>query len=230
MRIRGLALGLAVTALGATLAPDVLAHSTSAPSPRAGDGGTRFTFKGRAWQPGGAVRADYFRDPRRESAPFRQLTFRANRAGRFTFRLINPRFFESGRTQVMCFVQRDSRFGRTFRSCERFYVAPASAYFMPADGTAGDVFWLVANGFDPGRTLRIDLTTPTGQVQVYTMTTRTRSSFVSGGPFGPIFVPRGGSFRRFQSNTNDPVGLYTAFVTEPGVPARARALLRLLPP
>jgi hypothetical protein len=230
MRPRTLALAVAAVALCGALAPDALAHSTSPPSPRAGDGGTRFVFKGRAWQPRGVVRADYFRDPRREARPFSRSTFRANGAGRFTFRLGNPWFFDSGRTQVMCFVQRDTRFGRTFRSCERFYVAPASAYFMPADGNPGDVFWLVANGFEPGRTLRIELTTPTGAVQPYSMTTRTRGTFVAGGPFGPLYVPRGGAFRRFQSNTTDPLGFYAAFVTDPGTPARARALVRLLPP
>ena len=235
MRGRTPALVVTVVALCATAAPSALAHSTSPPSPRAGDGGSRFVFKGRAWQPGGTVRADYFRDPRREAGPFRRLFFRASRAGRFTLRLNNPWFFDSGRTQVMCFVQRDTRprfGGRVFRSCERFYVAPASAYFMPADGNPGDVFWLVANGFEPGRTLRIELTTPTGLVETYFMNTRTRGSFVAGGPFGPLYVPRGGAFRRFQSNTTDPVGPYAAFVTDtdPDSPARARALLRLLPP
>jgi hypothetical protein len=98
---------------------------------------------------------------------------------------------------------------------------------MPADGRAGQLFMLVANGFDAGRTLTILLTTPLGQVQTYNMATRTRGGFVAGGEFGAIYVPRGGAFRRFQSNTTDPLGLYTAFITEPGVPARARAVLLL---
>ena len=230
MRARTPALVLTAAALGATLAPGALAHTTSPPSPRSGDGGTVFVFKGRAWQPGARIRADYFRDPQRERTPFQQFRGRADRRGRFTTRLMDPWFFESGRTQVMCFVQFDTRFRRTFRSCERFYVAPASAYFMPADGAAGDPFWLVANGFDPGRTLRIELTTPLGELQLYSMTTRTRGAFVSGGPFGPIYVPRGGAFRLFQSKTTDPPGLYTAFITEPGVPARARAVVRVLAP
>jgi hypothetical protein len=101
---------------------------------------------------------------------------------------------------------------------------------MPADGEAGQVFILVAGGFQANRTLNIELTIPGGAVQNYTMRTRSRPAFVQGGEFGPVFLPRGGAFRRFQSNTTDPLGLYTAFVKQSDEPARARTSLWLFPP
>lgn len=224
MRVRTLALALAAAALGATAPAEAMAHSLAPPSPLAGDGGSVFTFQGRAWQPRGAVQAQYYRRAT-DRRPFRRRNFRASGSGRFTFRLVDPWFYDTGRLQRMCFAQLDTRFGRTFRKCKAFYVAPASAYFMPADGEAGQVFILVATGFEAGRTLTIQLTRPDGPIETYTMRTRRSPALVAGGEFGPVFVPRGGAFRRFQSNPTDPLGLYTAFVFQPDAPARARAAL-----
>jgi hypothetical protein len=165
-----------------------------------------------------------------DSRPFRTETFRAGSNGSFTFPLLNPWFFDTGRLQRMCFAQFDTRYSRTYRKCTSFYVGPPYAYFMPADGEAGRVFILVAGGFQANRTLNIELTIPDGSVQNYTMRTRSRPAFVQGGESGPVFVPRGGAFRRFQSNTTDPLGLYTAFVKQSDEPARARTSLWLFPP
>jgi hypothetical protein len=228
MRARTLAIAIALAVL-CTAPADALAHTLSPPSPTAGDGGTTFYFQGRAWQAGQYIQAQYYR---RESdaRPFRTKTFRVGGSGSFTFRLLNPWFFDTGRLQRMCFAQFDTRFGRTFRKCKAFYVGPPLAYFMPADGVAGQVFILVARGFQPNRTLNIQLTRPDGVVENYSMRTRTRSGFVPGGEFGSIYVPRGGAFLRFQSNPTDPLGLYTAFVKQTDAPARARTSIFLFPP
>jgi hypothetical protein len=61
------------------------------------------------------------------------------------------------------------------------------------------------------------------------MTTRRRGGLVAGGEFGSIYLPRGGAALRFQSRPTDLLGLYAAFVFEPGIPARARAAVRLRP-
>ena len=135
--------------------PTPLAHNLSRPSPVFGDGGSVFTFQGRAWQPRGTIQAQYFRRDT-DSRPFRTGQFRTGRNGAFTFRLLEPWFWDTGRLERMCFAQFDTRFGRTFRKCQSFYVAPASAYFMPADGLGGQLFILVANGFEPGVTLTIE--------------------------------------------------------------------------
>jgi hypothetical protein len=229
MRRRTLAVAVAVAALGPTpFASEAFAHSLSPASPASGDSGTTYKFTGRAWQPRGVVTAQYYRfaDARR---PFRQFTFRASGSGWINFRFSNPWFFETGNTQKLCFVQFDTRRGRSYRKCARFYVAPPTAYFMPADGDAGRLFILVVNGFEPGRSLTIQLTRPDGVVEVYGITTRWRGAFITGGEWGPLYIRKGGGFRRFQSNPTDPLGLYTALVFDPESPARARAALLVQP-
>jgi hypothetical protein len=228
MRARTLALAVAVAALLVTPA-SAAAHTLAPPSPTAGDGGTTFHFSGRAWQAGQSIQAQYYRRDT-DSRPFRLKTFRVGSNGRFVFRLLNPWFYDTGRLQRICFAQFDTRYDRTFRRCKTFYVGPPYAYFMPADGEAGQVFILVAGGFQANRTLNVELTRPDGVVENYTMRTRGRAAFVPGGEFGPLFIPRGGAFRRFQSSPTDPLGLYTAFVKQPDAPARARASLMVFPP
>jgi hypothetical protein len=228
MRTRILALAATTAAVGAALAPDALAHTVLPPSPRAGDVGSVFAFKGRAWQPRGRITASYFRRET-DTRPFRQFTFFTTSRGRFTFRLSYPWFFETGRMERMCFSQFDTRFGRRFRDCERFYVAPASAYFMPADGLRGRLFTLVVNGFEPGHTLTVELTVPDGTLETSNITTRRRSGLVTGGEFGQIYVPRGGGVLAFRSSLTAQLGLYTAFIFDPQTPARARAAVLLRP-
>jgi len=228
MRARTLALAVALVALCAAPA-SATAHTLARPSPTAGDGGTTFYFHGRAWQAGQYIQAQYYRRST-DARPYRVKTFRVGANGAFTFRLLNPWFFDTGRLQRMCFAQFDTRYNRTFRKCKSFYVGPAYAYFMPADGEAGQVYILVAGGFQANRTLDIELTLPDGTVQNYAMRTRGRGALVAGGEFGPLFVPRGGASRRFQSNPGDPVGLYTAYVKQRDAPARARTSLLVFPP
>jgi hypothetical protein len=177
MRARILALAVAVAALCAAPASAV-AHTLSPPSPAAGDGGTTFSFHGRAWQAGQYIQAQYYRRDT-DSRPFRLKTFRVGSNGTFAFRLLNPWFYDTGRLQRMCFAQFDTRYSRTFRKCKSFYVGPAYANFMPADGEAGRVFILVAGRFQANRTLDIELTRPDGLVENYTMRTRGRAAFVA---------------------------------------------------
>jgi hypothetical protein len=228
MRARTLAIAVAMAVLLAAPAT-ALAHTLAPPSPTAGDGGTTFYFAGRAWQANQVIQAQYFRRET-DNRPFRTKNFQVGSNGGFVFRLLNPWFFDTGRLQRMCFAQFDTRYSRTFRKCKTFYVGPPYAYFMPADGEAGQVYILVAGGFQANRTLNVELTRPDGVVENYSMRTRTRSGFVSGGEYGAIYVPKGGSFLRFQSNPTDPQGLYTAFVKQSDQPARARTSVFVFPP
>jgi hypothetical protein len=226
MRARTLALAVALVTLCAAPA-DALAHSLSPPSPLSGDGGTVFTFFGRAWQKNQVIQAQYYRRFR-DARPWRTKNFRVGSNGTFAFRLIDAWAFSVGMQERMCFAQYDTRFGRVFRRCASFYVEPPRAYFMPPDGAPGDEFILVANGFQANRTLLVELTTPLGQVQSFTMRTRSRPRFLVTG-FGPVLIPRGGAIREFQSNTTDPLGLYSAFVKQSDAPARARAAILVTP-
>jgi hypothetical protein len=227
MRLRALAIALVLAALCAAPA-DALAHSLSPASPLSGDGGTAFTFYGRAWQASHVIQAQYYRRFN-DSRPWRTKNFRTSGGGSFVFRLLDPFAFSAGKQQRMCFAQYDTRYGRVYRKCASFYIEPPRAYFMPPDGEAGQEFILVAQGFQAGRTLLIQLTTPLGDVQNYTARTRSRAKFIVTG-FGPVFIPRGGAIREFQSNTTDPLGLYSAFVQQSDAPAHARAVVSVTAP
>jgi hypothetical protein len=224
MRARTLAIAVALVTLCAAPA-DALAHTLSPASPQSGDGGTAFTFYGRAWQRNGVIQAQYFRRYN-DRRPFRTKNFRAAPSGELFFRLVDPWAYAVGKQERMCFAQYDTRFGKVFRKCASFYVAPPTAYFMPPEGAPGDELILVANGFQANRNLQITLTTPLGEDQSYSMRTRSRPRFLVTG-FGPVFIPRGGAIREFQSNTTDPLGLYTAVVQQSDAPAHARASVLL---
>jgi hypothetical protein len=218
MRPRLLASGLVLGALACAALPAAAsAQWVSRPTPAFGDGGTVFSFTGGGWHARTTVSAQYFRHAS-DSRPWRQRRFRVGASGRFAFRLVDPWFGQTGVTQRLCFVE-----GRVRRKCQRFYVAPPSAYFMPPDGLAGSPVVLVANGFGAGRTLTVELQQADGTRETYRMRTRTRPGFVSAGLVGPIFVPRGGAFRRFAWSASDAAGLYTAYVWESDMAARARA-------
>jgi hypothetical protein len=218
MRFRLLASTAAIAACaGATAPAAASAQWLSPPSPAFGDGGTAFSFAGRGWRAHTTISAQYFRRAT-DSRPWRQRRFQVGSSGRFAFRLVDPWFDETGVTQRLCFVQGSGR-----RKCQQFYVAPPSAYFMPPDGVAGSPVVLVANGFGAGATLTIELQHPDGTRETYRMRTRTRPGFVHDGLSGPIFVPRGGAFRRFAWKRSDAAGLYTAYVWESDMAARARA-------
>ncbi len=115
------------------------------------------------------------------------------------------------------------------RACADFYVAPPAAQFMPATGSPGDVFLLVASGFYAGRQLEATLTLPNATSRTFALKTRQTAALVEGGPFGPILVPRGGAAVRFVPRSTDPVGLYSILVVDPNAGSRARAALVLEP-
>jgi hypothetical protein len=141
-----------------------------------------------------------------------------------------------GITHKMCFRQFDTRFGRTFRKCARFYVTAPYAQWMPATGNPGDTFVLYAAGFLPGRVLTVTTTPPPGITPggPFTVITATRGSFVtnvpcaSAGPsFLPVYVPRGGAACGFVGGNAGP-GLYVSLVRDSGSGMQAYATARLL--
>jgi hypothetical protein len=213
------------------LTPGASAHTISL-SPRAGDLNTPFRFTGRSWQPRGVVSWQYFVSTRATTA-FRSGRFRGGGNGRFRFTWSDTAL---GLTHRMCFTQFDTRFarpagtppGRRFRKCANFYVALPSAYYDPSAGAPGAVFILIAAGFPAGRALQVTVRGPDGpqQSDSYAMTTATRGGFSPSGPFGPVFVPRGGvAFPRAAANSG--AGLYTAEIREPRSNLVAYASFRL---
>ncbi len=192
--------------------------------PESGDVNTIFAFRGSGWEPGRAIRASYFVVASRSGGPRRTFTFRPRRNGSFRFKLTRPiGLVDSGVTSRMCFRQ------RRVRACANFYVAPPAAQFMPATGNPGDVFLLVASGFYAGRRLDATLTLPNATTRTFALRTRTTESFVEGGPFGPVLVPRGGAAVRFVPRATDPLGLYSVLVADAKAGSRARAALVLEP-
>ena len=190
---------------------------------------TTFVFTGHAWQPQQLITASYFLSTSAQH-PYRTYHFDAGSGGGFRFKFTKPiGLVEAGVTAKMCFRQRDTRPKppHAFRACVNFYVAPASAQFQPSSGIAGQVFVLVASGFLPGRRLEGTLTPPTGEPTTFSVRTRKADAFVSGGPFGPIYVRRGGAVAKFVFNAQDPIGVYSVLVLDPRAGNRARAALVL---
>ncbi len=221
-------LSLAMLLLGLALAAGARAQEVKL-SPRTGDVNTVFLFKGSGWQPGRRVDATYFVSSS-AARPFRSFKFLPLRKGGFVFRLTKPiGLVDAGVTSRMCFRQRDTRpkVPRVNRVCVNFYVAAPVAQFMPSTGKPGDLFLLFTSGFLAGRRITGTFTRPTGTTKTFSFTTRTKEAFVSGGPFGPIFVPRGGAAVRFPTVAADPLGVYTVLVTDPRAGSRARAAVVL---
>lgn len=168
--------------------------------------------------------AAYFVSAARGGRARKTFTFMPTRKGRFVFRLAHPiGLVDSGVTSRLCFRQ------RRLRACQDFYVAPPGAQFMPSTGRPGGGFLLVASGFLAGRRLEATLTLPNATTRTFALTSRTTESFVAGGPFGPILVPRGGAAVRFATKATDPPGAYTVLVADPKAGSRARAVLLLAP-
>jgi hypothetical protein len=198
-------------------------------TPPAGDVNTAFLFKGRGWQPRKRVAATYFVSTTAKR-PYKSYSFKAGTAGSFVFKFTRPiGLVDAGVTSRMCFRQRDTRpkMRRMFRVCSEFYVAPPLAQFMPSTGAPGDLFMIFVSGFLAGRRLDATLTQPAGATQTFSFRTRKQAGFVEGGPFGPVFVPRGGAAVRFASAVNDPLGAYTLLVTDPRAGSKARAVVVL---
>jgi len=215
-------LRLSILLVVASLAAGASKHPSVQVAPRSGDVNTVFAFDGEGWQPGKRVAASYFVAASRGGGARKTFTFEPRRNGGFLFRLMRPiGLVESGVTSRMCFKQ------RRIRACEDFYVAPPAAQFMPATGSPGDVFLLVGSGFYAGRRLEATLTLPNATTRTFVLTTRKTDSFVEGGPFGPVLVPRGGAAVRFVPRQTDPSGPYTVLVTDPKAGSRARAVLVL---
>jgi hypothetical protein len=184
-----------------------------------------FTFRGSGWKPHPKVTASYFVSSARTGHAKKTFTFTPRRDGSFVFRLTRPiGLVDSGVTSRMCFRQR-----RRPRVCQDFYIAAPAAQFMPATGNPGDVFLLVVSGFYAGRELDASLARPDGTSRDFTLTTRTTAAFVSGGPFGPVLVLRGGAAVRLAPRATDPVGLYSVLVSDPRAGSQARAALVLEP-
>jgi hypothetical protein len=198
-------------------------------SPRTGDVNTTFLFRGTGWQPRKRVDVTYFVSSS-VTRPYRSFKFRPESNGGFVFSLTKPiGLVDAGVTSRMCFRQRDTRpkVPHVYRVCVNFYVAAPLAQFMPSTGKPGDLFLLVVSGFLAGARLEGTLTRPTGTTKAFAFRTRTKEAFVSGGPFGPIFVPRGGAAIRVPTDTTDSLGIYTVLVTDPKAGSRARAAVVL---
>jgi hypothetical protein len=223
-----LALGLALA--GSRAAASGTAQPLVKLSPRTGDVNTVFLFKGSGWQPRRRVDATYFVSSS-AARPYRSFKFRARGKGGFVFQLTKPiGLVDAGVTSRMCFRQRNTRpkVPRVNRVCANFYVAAPAAQFMPSTGKPGDLFLLVVTGFLAGRRLEGTLTRPTGTTKTFVFKTRTQEAFVSGGPSGPIFVPRGGAAVRFPTVSTDAPGTYTVLVSDPRAGSRARAAVVLV--
>jgi hypothetical protein len=225
--------GASVAALALTLAGFAAAGSAPQPlvklSPPTGDVNTVFLFKGSGWQPRRQVDVTYFVSAS-ATRPFRSYRFRPRVNGGFVFQLTKPiGLVDAGVTSRMCFRQRVTRrtVPRVNRVCVNFYVAAPLAQFMPSTGKPGDLFLLVVSGFLAGRRLEGTLTRPNATTKTFAFRTRTQEAFIAGGPFGPIFVPRGGAAVRFPTVATDPPGTYTVLVSDPRAGSRARAAVVL---
>src|SRR5215210_8674292 len=173
--------------------------------PRSGDVNTTFVFKGRGWQPRRRVEVRYFVSASAVQ-PYKSFHFLAGTRGSFVFKFTKPiGLVDGGVTSRLCFRQRDTRgeTPRTLRTCTSFYVAPPLAQFMPTTAMPGDLFLLLVSRFLPGRRLEGTLTLPGGESRAFALRTRRQGGFVGGGPFGPIFVPRGGAVAPFPSQVTD---------------------------
>jgi len=198
-------------------------------SPRSGDVNTTFVFKGRGWQPRQRVEVRYFVSTS-AARPYKSFHFLAGTRGSFVFKFTKPiGLVDGGVTSRLCFRQRDTRreTPRTLRACTSFYVAPPVAQFMPTTAMPGELFLLLVSRFLPGRRLEGTLTLPGGATRTFAVRTRRQGAFVGGGPFGPIFVPRGGGVVPFPSQVTDAFGTYTALVVDPRAGSRARAVFVL---
>jgi hypothetical protein len=210
-------------------------------SPKVGDAASTFVFRGKAWQPGGEVFAQYYAS--NDSQPFKTFRLGVGGNGRFIFRFSRPiNTAAYGLNQRMCFTQFDSRFsraagtapGRRFRKCKRFYVEPPTARFWPSAGPPGTPFLLMTSGWYPGMRLTLRLTRPDGVTETYNdmSPTRTRGAYVAvGPPFDSVFVRKGATGRIFPGDPNVPVGDYLAVVRAAnGSGAQVRTMVTVTPP
>lgn len=225
-------LGLAL--VGAVLlAAPASAHNVRV-TPKVGDASTVFIFKGKKWQPGGDVLAEYYASgdaPR----PFNTLVLLTRRNGTFKMSLKRPVASAAfGLDARVCFTQDDSRVGRRFRKCKRIFVEPPTARFWPSAGPPGTPFLLMTQGWYPGTRLTLELTRPDGVAETYTDMAPARARgayFAFGPPFDSTFVRRGATYRLFPGDTGVLVGDYRAVVSQTnGQGAEVRTLVTVTPP
>jgi len=117
-----LAIAAVAAVLGSlALAPAAQAHNIYV-SPRFGDQGDAFVFRGTAWQPFKRVRIYY--DESADGRIEQTTSVFANRFGSFRFTWRGENVEDTHR---MCFRQYDSRrrFQRTFTRCRLFTLVPA---------------------------------------------------------------------------------------------------------
>jgi hypothetical protein len=219
---------LIAAALALAMPAAASAHSVSV-TPTSGDVATLYQHPGRGWQPSGLVSVQYYTSTTART-PLRTFSLRAGRNGRFVFRFSLPSTnVDQGVTQVMCFTQFDTRFRRSFRACDRFYVEAARIWVEPATGRRAETFLLHARGWLPGRTVQVEMTAPGGTEERFALTTRSSSAFVNAGsPFGPVFVRRGAGIQRIGSSASE-VGLHSLFAHYAGAARGVRTAVRLEP-
>jgi len=227
-RIVGLAL------IGAALlAAPASAHIVRV-TPKVGDASTVFIFKGKKWQPGGDVLAEYYASGD-ATRPFNTLVLLTRRNGTFKMSLRRPVASAAfGLDARVCFTQDDSRVGRRFRKCKRIYIEPPVARFWPSAGPPGTPFLLMTKGWYPGTRLTLELTRPDGVVETYPNISpaRARGAYLAiGPPFGSVFVRRGATYLLFPGDTAVLVGDYLAVVRQAnGRGAEIRTLVTVTPP
>ncbi len=118
-RLRLAAAFVPVVALLVLAAP-AFAHNVSV-SPRYGEVGDDFVFRGKAWQPFKRVR--WYYDESNDGSFERRGSFVLRSSGNFRFRWTGE---DTADTHRMCFRQFDSRprFQRFFTKCRRFTAFP----------------------------------------------------------------------------------------------------------
>jgi hypothetical protein len=223
--------GLALVG-AALLAAPASAHNVRV-TPKVGDAATVFVFKGKKWQPGGDVLAEYYASGD-ATRPFNTIVLLTRRNGTFKMSLRRPVASAAfGLDARVCFTQDDSRVGRRFRKCKRIYVEPPTARFWPSAGPPGTPFLLMTNGWYPGSRLTLELTRPDGVTETYTDMSPARSRgayFAFGPPFGSVFVRKGATYRLFPGDTDVLVGDYLAVVRPATGTGQIRTLVTVTPP
>lgn len=214
----------AIAALAAGLmllcAAPASAH-TLARGPYTGSLGTRIRVSGSGWQPGGTVVGAYYSDPAGRT-PQSTWTVRASAQGRLRAswtQVANPG------AHKLCFTQRDTRLGRTFRTCTPIWVYQPTASVLPSGTTAGGSVLLYAEGFLPGRAVTFTVSDGGGGTQTFTARARSGGGWVQTRSRGPVWVSRGSAVFDLATGAGLPDGVYTVLATQPGLAAFTGFLL-----
>jgi hypothetical protein len=215
---------LLAVALSAVFASSAGAHNISI-NRTVGDVNTPFIVNGTAWGPGQFVSWQYYFSAS-ASRPLQSGSFRENSSAafRFTLRATSPS--DASVMQKICFSQFDTRVGRTFRHCTRFFLQGPTAHFEPATGTRADRFLLVIEHFPAGATVRVEQTRADGSTTGTTVTTLRRAHMVNPST-GPRYAQVGEAGVVYRPTSNDTLGVYPAFIHLPGRTKGPRAAFRI---